>query len=160
MFAKGGSVRRSPGIGRAKSNMPVTENSDLASAAAGENTEEKILQEESSRLVVGETLSGKDRGREWDYEFEEMNESMTQITGVLEKRLIMCGVDGVMQEIKKIKKKCQCLNLLFYEEIEIMKEEMVRKEMEWATEKQQLKTIVEDVERRRRIVYRKKILHF
>ena len=62
VFAKGGSVRRSPGIGRTKSNMPVTENSDLAPAAAGRNTEEKILQKKSSRLVLGETLNGKMEG--------------------------------------------------------------------------------------------------
>ena len=149
VFAKGGCVRRSPGRGRAKNNMPVTENSDLASAAVGENTEEKILQEESSRLVVGETLSEKDRGREWDYKFEAMNESMAQMIGGLEKRL-MGGVDGVTQEIKKIKKECQSVKLLFYEEIEIMKKEMARKETEWATEKQLFKTRIERLEEKAR----------
>ena len=41
-----------------------------------------------------------------------MNESMAQMIGGMEKRL-MCGVDGVTQEIKKIKKECQSLKLLF-----------------------------------------------
>ena len=81
-----------------------------------------------------------------------MNESMAQMIGGMEKRL-MCGVDGVTQEIKKIKKECQSLKLLFFE-IEIMQEEMARKGTARATEKQLFKT---RIDRTRRIELEEKV---